>query len=540
MKIVLKLIVMVISIIFITGHGIHYIEDNVTAKAEVRNGTYIDFERLYTDKVYMLDFYTNKIDVISSKKRELSMMMVGFKTPLSFFKNNKLITQNYNTFLDGYTYRSYMKIDIKEDDYNSDNAARIEFEIVPSEKNDKVGLFLGETVNIENFLLLIYTVKVSVICFLIMACSMAIFLGIKKKNIYLVFLSAFLFSSLFYFEMGIKFSIVSMFFLTSNLFKKKEKLLYFISALILSLLITNNAYILFLLMGLSIYDTVKEYSVDCIYSLAFLSVLYAVNTFTSSYLTQALEIFYEDMYLIVITCFIFIYGGYYFVVISKKYDNNVSVDLLRGISHDFKIPLSVIKLNQEIAAEGFSTQAESNSIQVSTNNAIKDLERMIGSLTIYLSRSNYIGKKFNSSVKESFEKVEKNFKNHDKNIDFQVIYDKEDIILPIDTIWFDRLIYNLVDNAFKYSKESGEVILEYKRVRKKAIITVTDTGIGMNADELSKIFTPFYRADKSRSKSGLGLGLSVIKNIVDNLNGDIKVTSKVGEGTKVVIRIMGK
>jgi len=112
--------------------------------------------------------------------------------------------------------------------------------------------------------------------------------------------------------------------------------------------------------------------------------------------------------------------------------------------------------------------------------------------------------------------------------------------LPIDPIWFDRMIYNLVDNAFKYSKATGRVILEYKKVKRKVIIIVSDTGIGMTAEEISKAFIPFYRADKSRSKTGLGLGLSVIKSIVEELEGTIRITSQVDEGTSVRIEIRGK
>ena len=102
--------------------------------------------------------------------------------------------------------------------------------------------------------------------------------------------------------------------------------------------------------------------------------------------------------------------------------------------------------------------------------------------------------------------------------------------MPIDPIWFDRMIYNLVDNAFKYSKAAGRVTLEYKKVKRKIIITVSDTGIGMTVEEISKAFIPFYRADKSRSKTGLGLGLSVIKSVVEKLDGNIRITSQVDEG----------
>jgi two-component sensor histidine kinase len=542
MKKALKLIVLAILIIYVIGRGLVFLEYNFAKKTGFHGVRQIDIDtkELITEKISAILFYSDRIDIFSSQNKQLVLLDVGIKTKCSFFKNGDLIKQNYNPYLKGYTDKFYMKIPIQSRDYNEDNVCKIEFEVVPSLKNSNNRLFIGDMEKIDEFINFMYIIKTIVISTTIVAFGMSMFMGNRRKDIYLMLVGPFMVLSLFYFNIGLSGAVVSLAFTNVNILRKREKMLCFIIVLIISLLLKKNLYFLTGLLCFKIYDIVKKHGLAGIFSMMFLGGIYAVNNFERFNPTKVLMVFYKEIYLIIFIIFIISYSVYYFTILSRKYDNNVSVDLLRGISHDFKIPLSIIKLNTEISAEGFSTEGKRNSMQASTNNAIKDLERMIGSLTIYLSKNNYVHKEFNTSVKESIEKTERNFKNYDENINFEVSYDYEDVILPIDPVWFDRLIYNLVDNAFKYSDDTGRVILGYKKKKKYAIISVIDTGIGMTPDQLSKIFIPFYRADKSRSISGLGLGLSVIKNIVDSINGKIKVISKVGEGTTVIIEVKGK
>ena len=96
---------------------------------------------------------------------------------------------------------------------------------------------------------------------------------------------------------------------------------------------------------------------------------------------------------------------------------------------------------------------------------------------------------------------------------------------------------NLCDNAIKYNVDGGSVAIHVSRKGDNACVTVSDTGIGIPAEHQSRVFERFYRVDKSHSKSsgGTGLGLSIVKHAVAYHHGDIRLTSKPGEGT--VIRI---
>ncbi len=109
----------------------------------------------------------------------------------------------------------------------------------------------------------------------------------------------------------------------------------------------------------------------------------------------------------------------------------------------------------------------------------------------------------------------------------------DDLIFPGVYRYLYELIYNLCDNAVNYNKPGGEVTVKLSAQEQKYIIEVSDTGIGIAKEHLSRIFERFYRVDKSHSRQtgGTGLGLSIVKRTVLFHHGKIKVKSEPGEGT---------
>lgn len=101
-----------------------------------------------------------------------------------------------------------------------------------------------------------------------------------------------------------------------------------------------------------------------------------------------------------------------------------------------------------------------------------------------------------------------------------------------------QLLINMVENAIKYTEE-GTVTLECKESDNQLVIRVKDTGIGIETEQLTRIFERFYRVDKGRARKqgGTGLGLSIVKHIVELYNGTIQVNSKLGEGTEFEIKL---
>ena len=102
-----------------------------------------------------------------------------------------------------------------------------------------------------------------------------------------------------------------------------------------------------------------------------------------------------------------------------------------------------------------------------------------------------------------------------------------------------QVLTNLLSNAIRYNRDGGEVKLGVAAENGHAVITVTDTGIGIAAEELPHIFERFYRADKSRSRpdGGSGLGLSICKTIVDAHGGTITARSELDQGTTIEVRL---
>ena len=109
----------------------------------------------------------------------------------------------------------------------------------------------------------------------------------------------------------------------------------------------------------------------------------------------------------------------------------------------------------------------------------------------------------------------------------------EDVCVVGSKIRLEQALVNLLDNAIKFNRPSGEVRIEAKRIPEGLVsIIVTDTGIGIASEDLSRIFERFYRVDKAHSRAvgGTGLGLSIVKHIVERMNGKITVASELGKG----------
>ena len=116
--------------------------------------------------------------------------------------------------------------------------------------------------------------------------------------------------------------------------------------------------------------------------------------------------------------------------------------------------------------------------------------------------------------------------------DIKIICTEEQVDLKGDRTLIKQVIANLLDNAIKYSPANTVVTIDLKKNTSHIFINVRDQGIGIDQFELNKIFERLYRSDKSRTESGFGLGLSLVKTIVEAHQGRIEVKSQLGAGTE--------
>jgi two-component system phosphate regulon sensor histidine kinase PhoR len=108
-----------------------------------------------------------------------------------------------------------------------------------------------------------------------------------------------------------------------------------------------------------------------------------------------------------------------------------------------------------------------------------------------------------------------------------------------DRHWLRQLLWNLVENALRYTPAGGSVTLSLRCRPRVAEFTVTDTGIGIPPEHLPRIFERFYRVDpaRSRQRGGTGLGLAVVKHVAEAHGGHVRVRSAPGSGTVVTVAL---
>ncbi|WP_110112326.1 MHYT domain-containing protein [Bacillus sp. CGMCC 1.16541] len=112
----------------------------------------------------------------------------------------------------------------------------------------------------------------------------------------------------------------------------------------------------------------------------------------------------------------------------------------------------------------------------------------------------------------------------------QELEDCQQHAVPVDPVRLKQILLNLLENAIKYNREGGEVIVTCKKVNDELVVHICDTGIGFPPEEYNQIFDSFYRVQGTK-EDGTGIGLSLVKQFVELMDGQLGVTSKVGEGS---------
>ncbi|PWU17735.1 MAG: hypothetical protein C5B50_10705 [Verrucomicrobia bacterium] len=120
---------------------------------------------------------------------------------------------------------------------------------------------------------------------------------------------------------------------------------------------------------------------------------------------------------------------------------------------------------------------------------------------------------------------------------WSVVSSQSSVVAPVDRTRMRQVFANLLDNAIKYTPEGGKVVAAVRSDSREAVVSFRDTGIGVPAEEQPKIWERLYRGDKSRSQRGLGLGLSLVKAVVEAHGGSVSVESKLNEGAVFTVEL---
>lgn len=215
-------------------------------------------------------------------------------------------------------------------------------------------------------------------------------------------------------------------------------------------------------------------------------------------------------------------------------------ELISNISHDLKTPITAIKGYVEGIMDGVADTPEKMEKYIRTiYNKANEMDLLINELTLYSKiDTNRIPYNFNTlSVTEYFNDCAEDLslELEAKGTDFGYFnYVDDEIRIIADAEQLKRVINNIVTNSLKYmDKEHGRINLRVKDVGDFIQVEIEDNGKGIAAKDLANIFDRFYRTDASRnsSKGGSGIGLSIVKKIVEEHGGKIWATSREGTGT---------
>ncbi len=218
-------------------------------------------------------------------------------------------------------------------------------------------------------------------------------------------------------------------------------------------------------------------------------------------------------------------------------------EFVSNVSHELKTPLTSMKVLADSLNGSEDVPIEMYKEFMLDIGAEIDRETKIINDLLSLVRMDKSGAVLNITavnINELIEHILKRLKPIAEKADIEVVFESfRPIVAEVDEVKFTLVVTNLVENAIKYNNEGGWVHITLNSDHQFFYIKVEDNGLGIPEDSVDFIFDRFYRADKSHSREigGTGLGLAITKSSIAMHNGDIKVHSKLGEGSTFDVRI---
>ncbi|PKM49523.1 MAG: hypothetical protein CVV02_15450 [Firmicutes bacterium HGW-Firmicutes-7] len=212
-------------------------------------------------------------------------------------------------------------------------------------------------------------------------------------------------------------------------------------------------------------------------------------------------------------------------------------DFIANISHDIRSPLTSIKGFVQAILDGtipYENQDKYLNIVLAETERLSSLTNNILLLS-KMENQQVLMEKSPFEIHEIIRKVLLQFDQHiiNKKIDVKFLFYKKDLIVFADSNQIQRVLYNLIDNAVKFSNVKGELIIETTVIKDKVEVSISDSGQGIPEESIKYIWDRFHKADRSRGKDkkGIGIGLSIVKEIIKAHEERIDVYSQPGKGS---------
>lgn len=226
---------------------------------------------------------------------------------------------------------------------------------------------------------------------------------------------------------------------------------------------------------------------------------------------------------------------------SLNKDREWRHQMLADIAHELRTPLFILQGNTEAMLDGVLPASKENLTTIHQETLF--LSRLVEDLrTLSLAEVGQL--KFQpvaTGIKELASKILDGFKAQavTRNISLSLEDDGNPGIARVDPGRMEQVMRNLLTNAFQYTPEEGKISIKIASDRERITISVIDTGIGIPAEDLPRVFDRFYRVDRSRARStgGSGLGLAIVKQLVEGQGGSIWAESAAGKGSAFTLSV---
>lgn len=228
--------------------------------------------------------------------------------------------------------------------------------------------------------------------------------------------------------------------------------------------------------------------------------------------------------------------------VSKEHTlDEIRKDFVANVSHELKTPLTTIKTYTETLLATEIDRETSNRFLQTIDTETNRMTRLVKDL-LELSNIDNKSSKLNleriniyNLIKNCLAGLEVLKEEKDIKLDLKI--QKEDIEITSDRNSLEKIVMNIISNAYKYSNDKGKVVIELMDLKERVKIIIKDQGVGIPYADQKHIFERFYRVEKGRSRKagGTGLGLSISKELVEKLGGTISIKSKPNIGTEVTL-----
>ncbi len=216
----------------------------------------------------------------------------------------------------------------------------------------------------------------------------------------------------------------------------------------------------------------------------------------------------------------------------------LKTDFISNVSHEIKTPVSIIK--------SYASLLENESDPEKRAEYRHQISLASARLSELVSNILQLNKLENQALHLEYTMVRLDDMITDAIINFERLIDEKELVLECD---FDEVVVstskshleivwnNLISNAIKFTDKGGKIHASVKWVDGEAIVQISDTGCGIDAETGKRIFDKFYQGDTSHAGEGNGLGLALVKKVIDVLGGEISVSSELGKGTTFTVKL---